>query len=148
MVELYLHLHMKICLDYFRGRLKYAKIGKSMHLKLLRLYHNTYIFLFRIDLSTKLYWGLFFNWTHHLLFQYMSVKIYTIFFLSSGDYNFKANYLKDKMRHGMWVHILLNNTAPSPLPHSHYFWHRRSKCCENVVKFYQQIFEFKVLCYL
>ena len=93
MVELYLHLHMKICLDYFRGRLKYAKIGKSMHLKLLRLYHNTYIFLFRIDLSTKLYWGLF-------LF-FMSVKIYTNFFLSSGDYNFKANYLKDKMRHGM-----------------------------------------------
>ena len=29
-IELYLHI--KICLDYFPGRLKYAKLGKSMRL--------------------------------------------------------------------------------------------------------------------
>ena len=46
MIELYLHI--KIYLDYFPGRLKYAKLGKSARLtfefqceKLLRLYHNT-----------------------------------------------------------------------------------------------------------
>ena len=31
----------------------------------------------------------------------ISVKNCTNFFLSSGGYNFKINYLKDKMRHGM-----------------------------------------------
>ena len=45
----------------------------------------------------------------------MSVKIYTDFLLSSGGYNFKINYLKDKMRHGMRLHILLNNVVSSPL---------------------------------
>ena len=30
----------------------------------------------------------------------MSIKIYTNFFLYSGGYNLKTNYLKDKMRHG------------------------------------------------
>ena len=49
--------------------------------KLLRLYHNTYIHLFYIDLSTKPYQGLWFNWTHLLLFPNMSVKIYSTFFL-------------------------------------------------------------------
>ena len=51
--------------------------------KLLRLYHNTYILLFCIDLYTKRYRGLWFNPTHLPLFQNMSVKIYTKFFLSS-----------------------------------------------------------------
>ena len=66
--------------------------------KLFRLYRNTYILLFCITFSTKLYRGLWFNRTHFPLFQNMSVKIYTNFFLSSGGYNFKINYLKDKMR--------------------------------------------------
>ena len=98
---------------------------------LLKLYHNTYILLFYIDLSTKPYRGLWFNRTNLPLFQAMSVKIYTNFFLSSGGYNFKINYLKDKMRHRMWVHLLLNNLAPSPLQHEYYFWHRTSKCYEK-----------------
>ena len=68
--------------------------------KLLRLHHNTYILLFCIDLSTKPCRGLRFNQTHLSLFQNMSVKIYTNFFLYLG-YNFKIIYLKDKMRHGM-----------------------------------------------
>ena len=112
--------------------------------KLLRLYHNTYILLFCIDLSTKAYRVLWFNKTHLPLFQKMSVKIYTNFFLSSQRYNFKTNYLNDKMRYGMWVHILLNNMVSSPLEHEYYFWHRRSKCYEKSVKFYPEIFEFKV----
>ena len=41
----------------------------------------------------------------------MSVKNYTNFLLSPGDYKFKINYLKDKMGHGVRVHILLNNLA-------------------------------------
>ena len=45
------------------------------------------------------------------LLQNMSVKHYTNFLLSPGDYNFKINYLKDKMGHGVQVHILLNNLA-------------------------------------
>ena len=45
------------------------------------------------------------------LLQNMSVKNYTNFLLSPGDYNFKINYLKDKMGHGVQVHILLNNLA-------------------------------------
>ena len=112
--------------------------------KLLRLYHNTYISLFCIDLSTKPYRGLWFNWTHLLLFQNMSVELYTNFLLSSGGYNFKIICLKDKMKQGMRVHILLNNLSSSPLQHGHYFWHRRSKCYEKAVKFYLEIFEFKV----
>ena len=75
--------------------------------KLLKLYHSTYILLFCIDLSTKLYQDLLFNWTHLPLFQNMSVKIYTNFF----------NYLEGKMRHGMWVHMLLNNLASFSLRH-------------------------------
>ena len=39
-----------------------------------------------------------------MLFQNMSVKIYTIF-LSSGGYNFKINYLKGKLRHGMSLYL-------------------------------------------
>ena len=78
---------------------------------LLRLYHNTYFLFFCIELSTKPCQGLWFNLTHPQLFQNMSVKIYANFFLSSGGHNFKINNLKDKMRHGMWVHILLNSLA-------------------------------------
>ena len=57
--------------------------------KLLRFYHNTYILLF---------------WR----FIYKTVSgfmIYAIFFLSLGGFNFKIDYLKDKMRRGMWVRI-------------------------------------------
>ena len=112
--------------------------------KLLRLYHNTYIILSSKDLSTKLYRGLWFTRTHLLLFQNMSVKIYINFFLSSGGYSFKTNYLKDKMRYRIWVHIFLNNLTSSPLQHGYYFWQRRSKCYEKAVKCYPEIFEFKV----
>ena len=100
------------------------------------------IFLFCIDLSTKMSWGLSFNGTHFLLLQNMPKTLY--FFLSSGGHNFKTNYLKDKMRHEMWVHILLNNLVSSPLEHGYYFWHMRSKCYEKVVNFYPEIFEIKV----
>ena len=51
----------------------------------------------------------------------------------SGGYKFKINYSKDKMRHGMQVHILLNNLASFPLQHN-----------RKAVKFYPEIFEFKV----
>ena len=76
----------------------------------------------------------------------MSVKVYTNFFLSSGGFNFKINYLKDKMRHGMRVHASLNSLASSPLQQGYYFWHRRSKCHVKAVKFkfYSEIFKFKV----
>ena len=108
-------------LDYLPGRLKYTELGKSSCLefqcqKLMSVYHNTYILLFCIHLSPKPYQGLWFNRTHLLLFQkLLCEKINISFFVSSGGYNFKINYLKDKMRHGMWVHILLNNLALSPL---------------------------------
>ena len=141
-------LHLKIYLDYFPRRLKYAELGKSMYLtfwvpvpKLLSVYHNMHILLFCIDLSTKPYLGLWFN--HAIIFK-MSVKIYTNFFLSLERYNFKINYLIGKMRCGMRVHNLLNNLVSSPLQHEYYFWHSRSKCYEKVVKFYPEIFEFKV----
>ena len=113
--------------------------------KLLILFHNTYILLFWIDVSTKPYRGLWFNRTHLRLFQSMPLKIYLNFYLSSG-YNFKINYLKDKMRHGMQVHILLNNLASSPLQllcQKYCFWHRRSTSYGKTVKFYLVI-EFKV----
>ena len=111
--------------------------------KLLRLYHNTYILLFGIYLSTKPSRGWWFNRTHLPLFQNMSVKIYTNFFFSSGGYNFKINSLNEKMRHRMWVHILLKNLALS---------HRNTsitfsitlKCFEKAVKLYPEIFAFKV----
>ena len=149
MTELYSHVN--IYLDYFPERLKYAKLGNQSVLhfeyqcqKLLRLYHNTYVLLLYIDLSTKSYRGLWFNRTHLPLFQKMSVKIYTIFFLSLELYNFKINYLKDKIRHGMWVDILLNNLASSPLQLELYFWHRKSKYYEKEVKFCPEIFECNV----
>ena len=31
-----------------------------------------------------------------------------------------------------------------PLQHGYYFWHRKSKCYEKAVKFYPEIFEFKI----
>ena len=144
-------LYIKNYLDYFPGRLKYAELGKSTRLsfecqcqKLLSLYHIIYILLFYVNVSTKLYQGLWFNWTHLLLFQNMSTKLHINFFLSSGGYNFKINYLKNKMRHGMRrVHILLNNLALLPLQRKYYFWQSRSKCHEKTVKFYLEIFEFK-----
>ena len=142
----------KIILDYFPERLKYVKLGKAnvlnfefQYWKLLILFHNTYILLFWIDVSTKPYRGLWFNRTHLRLFQSMPLKIYINFYLSSG-YNFKINYLKDKMRHGMQVHILLNNLASSPLQllcQKYCFWHRRSTSYGKTVKFYLEI-EFKV----
>ena len=151
-IELYFHL--KIYLYYFPGRLKYAELGKSTRLTFwvpvpkvveVGLYHNICILLFCIDLSTKPYRGLWITRTHLPLFQIMSVKIYTNFFLFSGGFNFKTNnYLKGKMRKGIWVHILLNNLALSPLRHRYYFWRRRSKCYENPGTFYSEIFEFKV----
>ena len=119
MIELYLYI--KIYLYYFPGRLKNMpnlENHRGSHFefqfqKLLRLYHNTYILLFCMDLSTEAYRGLWFNRTHLPLFQNMSLKIYIKFFLSSGGYNFKIKYLKDKMKHRMWVHILLSNLASS-----------------------------------
>ena len=73
---------------------------------------NTYILLFSIDSSTKLY--RVYDLTK-LISRYFKVsktlKIYTNFFVSSVDYDFKIDYLKHKMRHGMGVNILLNNLA-------------------------------------
>ena len=112
--------------------------------KVVRLYHETYIILFYIDVSTNPNRSLWFNQTYLPLFQNMSVKSYTKFFLSLGSYNFKINYLKDKMNHGMLVHILLNNLTSPPLQHESYFWQRRIKCYEKVVKFFPKMFEFKV----
>ena len=81
---------------------------------LLKLYRNTYILLFCIDLlCIKPCQVLWFDRTHLPLFRNMLVNICSIFFLSSRFSNFKINYLKDKMRYGMWVHILLNNLASS-----------------------------------
>ena len=82
--------------------------------KLLRLNHNIYILLFCIDLYTKPCQGLWFNGTHLPLFQNVSVKIYSNFFLSSAGSNFKITYLKDKLRYGMWAHFLLNNLSSFP----------------------------------
>ena len=127
MIDVYLHI--KIYLNYFTGRLKHAELGTSLPLtfwvsapKLLWLQLNTYILLFCSDLSAKLCRGLWFNRIHLPLFQNMSIKIYTNFFLYSGGYNLKTNYLKDKMRHGTWVYTLLNNLVSSPLQHKYYFW--------------------------
>ena len=104
----------------------------------------TIILIFSYSLMfSKPFRGLWFNQTHLSLFQNISIKIYTNF-LSSGGYNFKINYVKDKMRHGMWVHIMLNGLASSPLQHKYYFWHRKSKSYEKTVKFYPEIFQFKV----
>ena len=62
----------------------------------------------------KIVRALWFSRTHFPLFQDLSLKIYINFFLSSGGYNFKINYSKDKMRHGMLVHTLLKSLASSP----------------------------------
>ena len=115
MIELY--LLTKIYFDYFL--MPNLENQCVLHFefqcqKLLRLHHNTYILLFCIDLSTKPYQGLWFNGTHLLLFQNMSVKTCANFFFSLVGSNFKINYLKDKMRYGMWVYILWNNLASSP----------------------------------
>ena len=64
--------------------------------------------IFCIYLSAKPYQGLWFDQTQLLLFQNMSVKIYTNFFLLSGGYNFKI------MTYRMWVHILLSYSASFP----------------------------------
>ena len=60
MIELYLHL--KIYLDSFPRKLKYAELGKSARLtflvsvpKVVEVIRNTYIILFCIYSSTKPY---------------------------------------------------------------------------------------------
>ena len=107
---------------------------------LFTLYHNTYILLScTIYLQKR---GLWFDRTHLPLFWNMPVKIYTIFFLSSGGCNFKLIYLKDKMRDRMSAHILLNNLTSSPLQHEHWFWHRRLECYQKSVKFYPWTLKF------
>ena len=50
--------------------------------------------------------------TSTFISKYVRKNLY-IFFLSSGGYSFTINYLEDKMRHGMWVYILLSNLASS-----------------------------------
>ena len=108
--------------------------------KLFRIYHNTYVLLFCIDVSTKPYkvYDLIEQITRYFK---MFVKVYTIFFLSLGGCNFKVSYLKDKMKHEMWVHILVCSLKP----YIETFWHSRSKCYEQAVKFYPEIFEGNVL---
>ena len=67
---------------------------------------------------------------------------YTIILISSY---FALIYLqKDKMRYRIWVHIMLNNLASSPLQQDYYIWHRRSKCYEKTVKSYLERSGFKV----
>ena len=112
--------------------------------KLLRLYHNTYFLLLCIYLCTKSYLGLWFNQTHYLLLQNISVKIYTTFFLSSGGYNFKINWLNDKIKHGMWVHILLNNLVWSPWKTGITFGIGGQNSMKKAVKIDPEIVSFKV----
>ena len=77
--------------------------------------------------SAKSYWGYtiillqnrirVYDLIEHIsrYFKICPSKFILMFFISSGGYNFKINYLKYQIRHGMWVHILLNNFASSPL---------------------------------
>ena len=60
---------LKIYLDYFPGKLKDAKLGKSTRLTFWVPVPKVEvvpgcILLFCIDLSTKMYQGLWFNQTH------------------------------------------------------------------------------------
>ena len=112
--------------------------------KLLRLCYNTVVVLFCIDLCTKPYRGLWLNWTHLPLYRNTSVKICFNSFLSSDGYYFKTNYLNDKMRYRILVHIFLNSLALPSLQHEYYFWHRRSKLYEKAIKFYPEIFGLNV----
>ena len=154
MIELYLHI--KIYLDYIPERLKYAELVKSIVFnfefqcqKLLRSYHNTYILfllLFCIDLSTKPDGGLWFNRTHLPLFQKMSVKIYTNYILTSRGYNFKINYLKDKMRYEMWVYILLNKLVSSPLQQGISFGTESQNAIEKQYNFILRYLNLKFFC--
>ena len=74
----------------------------------------------------------------------MSVKIYTNFFLSSGGYNFKINYLKVKMRHEcefiscltIWRHPSCNTSIT--------FGAGGQNAMKRAVKFYPETSEFKV----
>ena len=114
MIELYLHI--KIYLDYFSGRLKYSGNLENQNVlhfefkcqKLSRLYHNTYVLLLCIYLESCR------GYTIILMFSYSQHMF------STGGYNFKINHSKNKMRHGMLVHILLNNLASSLLQHEYY----------------------------
>ena len=148
MIELYLHIEFIWIIFQEGWNMPNLENQRVLHFAfqcqtLLRLYHNTYILLFCIDLSIKPCRSLWFNQTHLLLFQNMPLKTYANFFLSSGGYNLKINYLKDKMRQGIWVPILLKTLVLSPLQHKYYFWQRRSKCYEKAVKIYPEIFEFQ-----
>ena len=94
-------------------------------------------------LSTKPYQGLWFNRTHLRLFQNMSVKTYTDFFLSFGGYTVKISYLKDKMRYGMRVHILLNNLASLGMYCKYYQKQPprgvlKKNCSENMQQIYRK----------
>ena len=73
--------------------------------------------------------------TSTLISKYVRKNLY-IFFLSSGGYSFTINYLEDKMRHGMWVHILLSNLAS--------FLTTRVLILADILRYYPEIFEFKV----
>ena len=144
MIELYLHLKFN-WITFQEGwnmpnldhqRLLYFEF---QYQKLLRLYHNTYILILCINLSTKLYQGLWFNWTHLPLIQNISVKIYTNFCLFSGGYNFKINYLKDTERGfiscwTIWCHPHCKTSIT--------FGTGGQNAMKTAVKFYPEIFEF------
>ena len=126
MIELYLHI--KIFLDYFPGRLKYVKLGKSTSFILSSNAKSCWIYTIIFISSYSAYIYLqncirVYDLIKHIspYSQNKSVKVYTNILLSSGGYNLKIIYLKNKMRHRMWVHILLKNLASSPLQYNYYF---------------------------
>ena len=109
MIELYLRI--KIHLDVLQEGLNMPNLENQgvLHFefrcqKLLSLYHNTHILLFGIDLSTKLYHGLWFNRPHLSLFQNMSVKIYVFnVFLYLGGYNSIPDFWTMDASVGPWT---------------------------------------------
>ena len=59
-------------------------------------------------------------------------------------YTFKINYLKDKMRHGMWVYILLYILASSNCNASITFGTGGQNAMKKTVQLFPEILEFKV----
>ena len=74
----------------------------------------------------------------HISFQNMPVKIYAIFSYLQVRITSKLIFLKNKMRYGMWVHILMNNLASSPSHKEYQFWHRKSNA---MLKAHSQVWQ-------
>ena len=96
----------------------------------------------------KFIWIIFHEgWTWEINAHYIFSYILTSPVISKYVRKTYTNFFwKDKMRHGIWVHILLHNFASSSLQDEYYFWHRASNTMKKQQSFILRYWSLKFYC--